>query len=237
MNVRILQLIEGAKQATGLTVIIDVFRAFSLEAYMFQNGVKTIFPVGSIETAYALKEKYEKANPGQILLAGERHGMIQPGFDMGNSPSQLSRFDLAGKTVIHTTSAGTQGIANAVHAEEILGTGLVNARATAAYIQRRAPEEVSLVCMGLEGKTPTEEDVLCARYIKSILEGSPIALEDEIENLKVTSGAKFFDPAQSQAFPEQDFYLCTKVDIIDLVVKLEKGTDGPEYMVSIKEDF
>lgn len=234
MNIRILQLLEGARQATGLTVIIDVFRAFSLEAYLFQNGVKTIFPVGSIETAYALKEQLDKENPGQTLLAGEREGMIQPGFDMGNSPSQLSGFDLSGKTVIHTTSAGTQGIANAIHATEILGAGLVNAKATAAYIQKQNPEDVSLVCMGLAGKVPTEEDELCARYIKSLLEGSPIPLEEEIENLKITSGAKFFDPAQAQAFPKEDFFLCTKVDIIDLAVKLEKGTDGPDYMVCKK---
>ena len=234
MNIRILQLLEGARQATGLTVIIDVFRAFSLEAYLFQKGVKTIFPVGSIETAYALKEQLDKENPGQILLAGEREGMIQPGFDMGNSPSQLSGFDLSGKIVIHTTSAGTQGIANAIHATEILGTGLVNAKATAAYIQKQNPQDVSLVCMGLAGKEPTEEDDLCARYIKSLLEGAPIPLEAEIENLKITSGAKFFDPTQQQAFPEPDFFMCTKVDIIDLTVKLEKGTDGPDYMVCKK---
>ena len=30
MNIKILQLIEGAKQATGLAVIIDVFRAFTV---------------------------------------------------------------------------------------------------------------------------------------------------------------------------------------------------------------
>ena len=32
-NINILHLIEGAKPAKGLTVIIDVFRAFSLECY------------------------------------------------------------------------------------------------------------------------------------------------------------------------------------------------------------
>ena len=234
MNIRILQLLEGARQATGLTVIIDVFRAFSLEAYMFQRGVKTVFPVGNIKTAYSLKEALEKENPGQTLLAGEREGMIQPGFDMGNSPSQLSGFDLSGKTVIHTTSAGTQGIANAIHATEILGAGLVNAKATAAYIQKQTPKDVSLVCMGLAGKVPTEEDDLCARYIKSLLEGAPIPLDDEIENLKITSGAKFFDPAQNLAFPEHDFFMCTQVDTIDLAVKLIKNTDGPDYMVCLK---
>ena len=31
MNIKILELIDGAKKAEGLTVIIDVFRAFTLE--------------------------------------------------------------------------------------------------------------------------------------------------------------------------------------------------------------
>ncbi len=52
------------------------------------------------------------------------------------------------KRIIHTTSAGTQGITNASHADEIITGSLVNAKAIAAYIKQKNPEEVSLVCMG-----------------------------------------------------------------------------------------
>ena len=69
MNVQILQLIDGAKQARGLTVIIDVFRAFSVECYAMVRGAKNILPVGTIEEAFALKEKYPDA-----ILVGERGG-------------------------------------------------------------------------------------------------------------------------------------------------------------------
>ena len=41
-------LIEGAKKATGLTVIMDVFRAFSLECYLYNMGVSLIRPVGTL---------------------------------------------------------------------------------------------------------------------------------------------------------------------------------------------
>lgn len=94
MNIQILQLIEGAKAARGLTVIIDVFRAFSVEAYLFAQGAERIIPVGDAELAYRLK----KENP-QFILAGERHGKILDGFDMGNSPSQNILIDVNGKTV------------------------------------------------------------------------------------------------------------------------------------------
>lgn len=218
MKINILQGIEGSKQAKGLAVIIDVFRAFSVEPYLIQNGAKKIIPVGSKELAYALKEK----DPS-ILLIGERHGKILPGFDYGNSPSQVKDVSFKGKTIVHTTSAGTQGIANAKNVDEIVTGSLVNAKAIAKYIQMKDPKEVSLVCMGLEGIEETQEDTLCAKYIQAILEGKEIDLKTQIEDLKRTSGAKFFDKKQRDVFPEEDFYLSTEVDRFSFVLKVENG--------------
>lgn len=215
MNIEILQLIDGAKKARGVTVIIDVFRAFTVEAYLTDAGARKIIPIGDINLAYKLKEE----NP-DILLVGERHGKICEGFDLGNSPSQIVGKDFSGKTVVHTTSAGTQGIANAKNADVILTASLTNAKAVAEYIKLLNPTDVSLVCMGLEGAAETQEDTLCAEYIKSILKGNPIKLTDRIENLRVTSGAKFFDKKQSEVFPTEDFYLSTKVDIFPFVLRL-----------------
>ena len=66
-KINILHLLDGARQAKGLTVIIDVFRAFSLECFFYAAGAKLIRPVGSLAEAYALKTLI----PG-CLLAGER---------------------------------------------------------------------------------------------------------------------------------------------------------------------
>ena len=220
MKVNILQLIEGAKKAEGLTVVIDVFRAFSLEAYMFSMGVEKIIPIGSVDEAYRLK----KENP-DYLLAGERHGKILEGFDTGNAPSLLHLLDLSDRTVVHTTSAGTQGIANASGSDEILGASLVNARATAEYIRKSGAETVSLVCMGLEALAPTEEDTLCAEYIKALLLGEEIDMKAGIESLKFTSGAKFFDKAQNDVFPEADFHMCTELDKFDFVMRLDPSSE------------
>lgn len=223
MNIRILQLLEGAQKATGLTVIIDVFRAFSVEAYLMHCGVEKIIPVADIKLAYAYKEQNSS-----VLLVGERGGKICEGFDYGNSPSQLEGADLKGKTVVHTTSAGTQGLFGAKYAEEILGASLLNAKATAKYIAKSGYTDVSLVCMGLAGKENTEEDLLCAEYIKAMLENKSYPLEEKIKDLQFTSGAKFFDPAQQEVFPEKDFHICTQADRFDFVLKLVKtGQDIP----------
>jgi len=225
MNIRILQQLDGARQARGLTVIIDVFRAYSVEAYLYHRGAAKVIPLADEEEARRLKRE----NP-DMLLAGERGGKILPGFDFGNSPSQLLAVPVEGKTVLHTTSAGTQGIAAAAFADEILGGSLLCARATAEYIRRSGAEEVSLVCMGLAAKEPTEEDTLCAEYIRALLVGETVDLKAGIELVRRTSGAKFFDPAQSEVFPEADFRLCTEADKFSFVLKYEKSPDGLSFM-------
>jgi len=226
MEIRILQLIEGARQASGLTVVIDVFRAMTVEAYVMRNGAADLLPMGSLEDAYA----YRETHPGTILI-GERGGKKCPGFDFGNSPSAVKDVDFTGKTVVHTTSAGTQGIANAVGADEILTGSLVNAKAIADYIRNSGAEIVSLVCMGLEGLEPTAEDTLCAEYIKSLVEGKPMDLADGIAECRRTSGAKFFDPANREIFPEADFHLSVEADKFDFVLHVEKGADGRMHTV------
>ena len=218
MNIQILEMIEGARQAKGLTVIIDVFRAFSLECYLMAKHPAQLCPVGAKETAYAWKENHPEA-----ILIGERHGVILPGFQYGNSPSQTADADLEGKTLIHTTSAGTQGIVNASGATEILTGSLVNAAAIARYIKASDTEEVSLVAMGWEGKEEAPEDVLCARYIKSLLEGTSMDMEKELSMLRVTpSGAKFFKSETQDVFPEGDYWMCTDVDRFDFVLKVSQ---------------
>lgn len=228
MNIKILQLTQGAKQATGLTVIIDVFRAFSVEAFIMSKGAKTIYPVAEVETALKMKEQ----NP-DIIIIGERNGEKINGFDFGNSPTQIADVDFNGKIVVHTTSAGTQGIANATRADEIITGSLVNAKAIARYIKMRGAQEVSLVCMGLKGTQPVEEDTLCAEYIKSLLENEPFELKPRIESLKTTSGAKFFKEELSQIFPKGDFYFCTECDKFNFVLKVNRAENGLNFVEKI----
>lgn len=229
MKIHILRLIEGAKQAEGLTVIIDVLRAFSLEAYLFGMGAAGIRPVGSVEEAWALK----KAHP-DWLLVGERGGKKCEGFDFGNSPSSFTEAQVRGKYILHTTSAGTQGVVNAVNASEIITGSLVNAKAIAAYIRQQNPETVSLVCMGNGGVRIAREDEVCALYIKSLLEEQPLAdLEELIASLQTDGGEHFFNPMTQEIFPEPDFWLCMKHDIFPFVIQVRKDDLG---FVSIRKD-
>jgi 2-phosphosulfolactate phosphatase len=221
MDIRILQLIDGARKAKGLAVIIDVFRAFSTACYVFGNGAKCIIPVGDLEIAYELK----KQNPS-FLLIGERKGKRPPGFDYGNSPTEVEHVDFTNRTVVQTTSAGTQGIANACQAEEIITGSFCNVKAIVSYIQLRKFNHISLVCMGREAIEPSDEDILCAQFIKASLEGRTIDFQQIRTYLKsYRSAHKFFDPNLSWA-PQRDFDLCLDLARFDFVLKVQPGKDG-----------
>lgn len=220
MRIERLSLISGAERARGLTVIIDVFRAFTTAAYVMANGAERIIPVGSLEEAFEMK----RLHPDWVLM-GERGGRRVEGFDHGNSPFEVRDVDFTGRTVIQTTGAGTQGIVNARGAKEILLGSFVTAGAIVKHIRRTRPEAVSLVAMGSRGVKLNEEDELCASYIEDILMGKRPDLEEIRRRIRgAPSGAKFFDPAQPQ-FHEEDFHMALELDRFDFILRVARD-DG-----------
>lgn len=220
MQIEILQIISGAKKAKGLTVIIDVFRAFSTACYVMAAGAEKIIPVEHVGDAFKLKNEIDGA-----ILMGERHERKVEGFDFGNSPSHILGQDFSGRTVIMTTSSGTRGIANARLADEIITGSFVNANAVISYIRKKNPVNVSLVCMGYEGHTPTQEDTFFAEYVRDSLLGKKIDFEKMKEILQKGDGARLLDPANHEWSPATDFDLCLDLDRFDFVLSIEKEKD------------
>jgi len=228
MDIEILQLLEGARKARGLTVIIDVFRAFSTACYVFFNGAEKIIPVGDINLAYRLKGEHP-----DYLLMGERQERKPDGFDFGNSPLHLINTDLSGKTIVHTTSSGTQGITNAVNADEIITGSFVNAGAIVRYIKKTKPGHVSLVCMGYNCQYPADEDTFLAQYIKNELDGNANDFPAMVRKLRSGSGARLFDAKNQEWSPAGDFDLCLALNRFNFILKVEKGREQ-NYLCKIE---
>ncbi len=218
MDIEILQLTEGAKAAKGLTVVIDVFRAFSTACYVFAAGAEKIIPVEHVEEAFNLKYIYP-----DVVMLGERLERKVPGFDFGNSPTHIMNQDFTGKTIVMTTSSGTKGIANASGADEIITGSFVNAEAIVRYIQLRNPAVVSLVCMGYEGRYPTQEDTFLAEYVRDKLLNIETDFGKMKEILRTGDGARLLDPANHQWSPASDFELCLEPNRFDYILRIEKG--------------
>ena len=213
--------IEGARQAQGIVVIIDVFRAFSVACYCFSQGAKSVIPVAKVESALEIAGQRENT-----VLIGERKGIRLAGFDLGNSPSEVLASDLQDKTIVHSTHAGTQGLVGACAADQVLTGALVNAAATARYILQQQPQQVTLVSMGLEAKYQTDEDSLCADYIEALLLGQqPDKTQLVNQLLQSPCSQRFFDPQRKES-PEADFYLCTDIDCFDFVLAATRDQSG-----------
>lgn len=218
MEIRRLSTVSGAREAKGLAVIIDVFRAFTTAAHVMANGAETIVPVLTVEESFELKRRH----PDWIQI-GERGGVRVEGFDYGNSPYEVSQADFTERTVIQTTGAGTQGVVNAAGADGVLLGSFVMAGAVARYIRRAGPDVVSLVAMGDVGVEPNEEDESCAEYIEGLLRGEEPDFGEMRRRIRASpSGAKFFDPARLQ-FSEEDFRLALELDRFDFVLRVVRG--------------
>jgi 2-phosphosulfolactate phosphatase len=230
MEIRRLSLISGAKNATGLAVIIDVFRAFTTAAYAFSKGAAKIIPVSSVEEALELK----KLHPDWITM-GEKDGIKVEAFDYGNSPYEIMEVPLIGRTIVQRTSAGTQGIVNAVNASEILPGSFVIADAIVDYIKARNPETVSLVAMGWGGVDIAPEDEFLADYLQTRLHGEEPDFHDmKLRIRECSQGAKFFDPAQPQ-FVEGDFHASMDLNRFNFILKVVG--DGRPYIKSIAKPY
>ncbi|MFJ4817617.1 2-phosphosulfolactate phosphatase [Streptomyces sp. NPDC088801] len=143
-------------EAPSVAVVVDVMRAFTVAAWAFGRGAEKIVLAQSLDDALALKAR----NPDWVTL---KDGPPAPGFDAVNSPGLLRSADLAGRTVVQKTTAGTVGALAVREASLVLCAGFVVAEATARVLRTRECDRVTFVVTGEDGQA--DEDLACAQYI------------------------------------------------------------------------
>ena len=217
MEVRLGSLVRDAEEAEGTVIIIDVFRAFTTAAIAFDHGATRITLVAEVEEALELHRR----GVGDLVM-GEVDGKRPEGFDMGNSPYEITPVDLAGKSIVQSTRAGTVGVAAAANADTIYLGSFVVAQATVDAIRREDPALVSIIAMGDQGRVRSDEDEHCALFLRNLLEGrspDPAA----VRSLIMEGGAtqKFFDDSQPQFHPE-DVDLALEVNRYPFAMKVSR---------------
>ena len=115
MEIRLASLLRGAQEAEGTTIIIDVFRAFTTAAVAFDRGAEQIVLVAEVEDALALRRR----GVGHLCI-GEVDGKRPAGFDFGNSPFHYMGENIKGKSIVLTTTNGTQAIEAAKDAYKVV---------------------------------------------------------------------------------------------------------------------
>jgi 2-phosphosulfolactate phosphatase len=198
--------LAGAAAATGPTVVIDTFRAFSTTAFLIAAGA------GPIVLAETTEEAREAAiRLGDAILCGEDRGRMPPDFDLGNSPGEvLETGGLSGRAVVQRTSAGTRCARAAVRsgAHPLLVAALVVASATADALAGEA--SITIVASGRLGTVPAAEDDATAELIEALVTGAPCDVAELIANIRIGSSADRLRTADWSHAADLD--LCLAVD-------------------------
>jgi len=143
-------------------IVIDVIRATTSLAVIFDRGARRVFAADSVEQA-----QEAAANIPGRLLCGERRARQIPGFDYGNSPVQFAEADLSGRDLILTTTNGTRAFFACPSQSVRLAGCFYNAEAVTAQALALAQERgsnIALVCAGVGGYFALD-DTVCAGYL------------------------------------------------------------------------
>lgn len=214
--------LADANTARGTVVVIDVLRAFTTAAVAFHQGARSIRLVETVEEALAIRE----ANPA-ILALGEVDGHRPDGFDLSNSPEEISEAALAGRTLVHRTTAGTRGAVRATTADALLAASLVCAAATARHLAGREPETVTFVITGEHGDLDGDEDLACAQYIAKLLgSDTPPDPAPYLDRVRNSDAGRRFRPDGPDQYRPGDLTHALAVDAVDFAMPIERTADG-----------
>jgi len=210
--------LDEVEQASGIVVVIDVLRAFTTAAYAFSSGAAKIMPVKSVEEAF----KLQKQVPNSLIM-GEVDGFQPPGFNYGNSPAEIKKANIQGKTIIQRTSAGTQGIINCKQADQILAASFVVARATANYLRTQDNQIVTFLITGESQGRDGDEDRACGEYIEALIRGEyadPYIFTQRV--WKSTVGQSFMG-GKNKYLRLDDINLSVSTDLFPFYLPIKKG--------------
>jgi 2-phosphosulfolactate phosphatase len=159
---------SAERYARSWTVVaVDVFRATTTACTAVACG-RRCFPVASAQEAFDL------ATGMGALLAGEQGGLTVDGFDMGNSPADMSARTDIDRPVALLTSSGTALLRAAAGADTVYAACLRNTRAQAARLLSRR-RDVAVIGAGTHDEVRMEDEMACARVAQALIESGYIA--------------------------------------------------------------
>jgi 2-phosphosulfolactate phosphatase len=223
-------LYELYRQAEGITVVVDIFRATSAICTALQNGVREVIPVASIHDA----KRY--AQDDEVIIAAERGGEVVDGFEYGNSPlSYINNPKIIGKTLVLTTTNGTQAIDAAKEDGELVIGSFCNLKVLSEWLINEG-EDVMILCSGWKNRMNLEDSLFSGALVDILLRAG---FEYDIDSDAAITVKTLFDSADGNmsAFLEnsshrnrlknlhleKDIDYCLQLNTCNVVPKLVGG--------------
>ena len=150
--------------ADSTVIVVDLLRASTTICTALAAGAECVMPFATIEETLAAAERYGREN---VLLGGERHGKLIPGFDLGNSPTEYTPDRVRRRRILFTTTNGARALDYARHARRVLVGAAANRTAVATAVGRKA--NVAILCAGTDGVIAREDRLAGGAIIEAIL--------------------------------------------------------------------
>jgi len=208
-----------------IVVIVDIFRATTSICYGIDNGAEAIIPVAEVEECLAYRDK-----GFNYLLAAERNGEVVDGFDFGNSPFSYTKEKVGGRTVVLTTTNGTQALHLSRCAKRIVIGSFLNLTALSYWLKTQN-ESILLVCAGWKNNFNLEDTIFAGAVIEQLkgnsfkLDDPAIAANDLYQLAKDDLPAYLAKTSHSERLKklgiEKDIAFCLNVDITSSIPVLE----------------
>jgi phosphosulfolactate phosphohydrolase-like enzyme len=221
MKIHLEQQASGAARAArrgDVVIVVDALRASVTITLALALGAERVIPVLTVDAARGHRGRANR------LVAGERGGAKLPGFDLGNSPTQLLAHadQVCGKTLILTTSHGTRAILAARGGSAAVLIGALPNAATVTHVARsiaeRMQRDISLVAAG-SGAKPAPEDDYAIAVLAARISGDPPPPQAPLDVFQASPNARRL----SDLGYTDDVILCAEVDRLD-VVPILRGT-------------
>lgn len=162
--------LQGRDLSQTACVVFDVLRATSTLLTALGQGATAIIPVSDITEAL-----FWRALHPEFLLGGEREGRridaVASGgteFDFGNSPREYTARQVAGRTIVCTTTNGTRAVRGCLHAAAVFPAAFLNLAATARKLRATGLPELLLIGAGTADEA-AYEDILGLGALVEIL--------------------------------------------------------------------
>jgi 2-phosphosulfolactate phosphatase len=180
--------------AGGTVVVVDILRASTTITAALAAGAREVVPCLEVDEARGKKA-------GDSLLGGERGGLPIEGFDLGNSPSEYTAQRVRSRTVVFTTTNGTQALRVCNSAKRVLIGAFVNLSAVAKVLQNEGL--VHVLCAGTRGRITREDVMFAGALVEVLLDRSKIPHENINDQARIArdvwrqamSGIRLTDPA------------------------------------------
>jgi len=208
----------------SIIVVVDIFRATSAIATAFDNGVEKIIPVGTLDEARKYKDK-------GYLIAAERNGIVLDFADFGNSPFNFMGKHLDGKTIVYSTTNGTQAIKTASNCYKVAIGAFINHTAVCNWLEAQN-RDVIILCAGWKDRFNFEDAIYAGAMVETLLKSGKFETicDSALSSMDLWKLAKTDLMAYKEKFAHRHRMKRLKIDdVIEYCLTFDKNNVIPIY--------